>query len=197
METAQSSRYTAKPITKKVVIKRLQSTAEYPYIDIDGSVAFNITLIARTESRSEDNQFDIGTFHTGLSIFSLPEHTYLEIIPHPILYKNGYTLPGPLIYDNSHVGEIIIPLYKFKDIECLELPFPAVQMVVRQQVPVYVAAAPEEVKVSKDEFGAPYMMPTVMYQGESSSLSRGEPPYKGNSRNKSSTLSGKKGNHMY
>jgi|688.fasta_scaffold86794_3 dUTPase len=195
METAQSSRYAAKPITKKVVIKRLQSTAEYPYIDIDGSAAFNVTLIARTESRSEDNQFDVGTFHTGLSIFSLPENTYLEIIPHPALYKNGYTLVGPLVFDKSYVGEIIIPLYKFKDVDCLELPFPAVQMLVRQQVLVHIAASPEEIK-TKDDFATPsYMMPTVMYQAEGSS--RGEPSYKGGSRGKSSNASGKKGNHMY
>jgi hypothetical protein len=195
MELSHSSRYATKPITKKVVIKRLQSTAEYPYIDIDGSVVYNVTLIARTESRSEDNQFDIGTFHTGLAIFSLPEDVYLELIPHPTLYKNGYTLPGPVIFDSSHVGEIIVPLYKFKDVDCLELPFPAVQFVVKQHVPVHIAAAPEEIK-SKDEF-SPYTMPTVMYQAESSS--RGEPSYKGSSRKGGpSNLSGKmKGNHMY
>lgn len=184
-----SSRNVPRYVNKKVFVTKLQATAEFPYLDIEGTVAYNLTLIARTDSRSEDNHLDINNFHTGIVISSLPEDSYLEIIPHPSLYKNGYMLPGNIIIDKSHTGEIIIPLYKYKDVECLELPFPAVQFIVREHVPVHISS--DDVK-KKDDYPLYNQLPTVIYQAESS-INR-EPSYKGASRNKNVP---KKGNHMF
>lgn len=180
-----SSKDTPSYINKKVFIKKLQGPAEYPFPSADGAIAYNVTLIARTDSRSEDNHMEVNTFHTGLVVTALPKDAYLEIIPHPNLYKSGYMLPGPIIIDDSCKGEVIIPLYKFKDMECLDLPFPAVQFIVKSHVPVHISS--DEIKKPKDEF-ASYggQLPTVMYQAESS--------YKGASRVKSGKA---KGNHMF
>jgi len=176
-------------INDKVVVRKLQPIAEYPYLDGEHSVTYNLTLIARTESRSEDTHMEVNNFHTGVSIVSLPKNSCLEVFAHPSLYKNGYTLFGPLIIDGSYQGEIIIPLYKFKDVDCLELPFPAVQFVVKPIVPVHISS--DEIKKKEESvYGG---MSTIIYQAENSISSR-EPQYKG----ASSKRGGKsKGNHMF
>lgn len=184
-----SGRNVSSLISRNVTFKKLQPSSEYPYLDIPGSVAYNVTLIARTDSRSEDNHMEVNNFHTGLVVSSLPDDSYLEIIPHPSLYKSGYMLPGPVIVDNSYKGEIIIPLYKYKDVECLELPFPAVQFVVKSIIPVFISA--EEVKPTKGEFGYD-QLPTVIYQADL----RGEPSYRG-TKNTRGGKSGRGGNHMF
>lgn len=182
---------------KKIVVKKIQPTSEYPYLDKPGSCCYNVTLIARTESRSEDNHMEVNNFHTGIAIVSLPPNTYLEFSPHPSLYKNGYTLFGPMVVDNSYKGEIIVPLYKFRDIECLDLPFPAVQFVVKSTVNVFIAA--DEIKKQSDEYSSYGSGGNVIFQSESSGSGRGgerEIPYKGQSGRGGKT-SGKKGNHMF
>lgn len=178
-------------VQRKITIKKLQPSSEYPYIDIDGAVPYNVTLIARTDSRPEDNHMEVNNFHTGLVVTSLPDDAYLELIPHPTLYKSGYMLPGPIIIDDSYKGELVVPLYKYKDVECLELPFPAVQFIVKPKVNIFISA--EEVKKPKDDVMLGYnQLPTVIYQAENS---RGEPSYKGTS--KRGGASAKRGNHMF
>jgi hypothetical protein len=176
-------------VHRKVTIKKLQPSSEYPYVDVDGAVPYNVILIARTDSRSEDNHMEVNNFHTGLVVTSLPDDAYLELIPHPTLYKSGYMLPGPIVIDNSTKSEIIVPLYKYKDVECLELPFPAVQILVKPRVPVFISA--EEVKKPAEDTTFGYgPIPTVIYQAE-----RGEPSYKGASKRGGSSKRG--GNHMF
>lgn len=162
----------------KVIVKKLQATAEYPYVDKQNSTCYNITLIARTDSRSEDNHMEVNTFHTGLSVMSIPKNSFLEVIPHPSLYKNGYMLVGPIIIDNSTKGELIIPLYKYKDVDCLDLPFPAVQLVVKSTMHVFISS--DETKKQPEDDGSSM---NIIYQAESSSSgSQREQAYKGSSK---------------
>lgn len=174
----------------KVVFKKLQATAEYPYVDKQNSSCYNVTLIARTDSRSEDNHMEVNTFHTGLSVVSIPHNSFVEIIPHPSLYKNGYMLVGPIVIDNATKGELIIPLYKYKDVDCIDLPFPAVQLVVKATMHVFISSD-ETKKQQSDDIDSQNM--NIIYQAESSSSgAQREQAFKGSSkRGKSKT------NHIF
>lgn len=90
------------------------------------SVSKSITLIGRHNNRADDVVHDVNTFTTGL-VFTVPSDGYLLVTAHPSLLSLGYMMPAPLIVDASNTDELVIPLYKFKDGEDLELPFEAVQ----------------------------------------------------------------------
>lgn len=92
---------------------------------------FELSVIGRDEGRVEDIYGDVNVFTTGISIAS-PKNFHAEIIEHPQLYKTGYSLVGaPRIVFPGDGGEILIPLYKFKEAEDLELPFRAAIVIFR------------------------------------------------------------------
>lgn len=101
-----------------------------------------LSVIGREEGRVEDVYGDVNVFTTGLSILA-PKNFHAEIIEHPQLYKTGYSLVGgPRVVFPGDNGEILLPLYKFKEAEDLELPFRAAIIVFRPSLyfPVVVAA---------------------------------------------------------
>lgn len=92
---------------------------------------FELSIIGRDESRVEDFYGDVNVFTTGISI-SAPKNFHVEIIEHPQLYKTGYSLVGaPRIVLPGDNSEILIPLYKFKESEDIELPFRAAIVIFR------------------------------------------------------------------
>lgn len=99
----------------------------------EGSInpTFEVSVIGREEGRVEDIYGDVNVFTTGISI-SCPKNFHAEIIEHPQLYKTGYSLVGaPRIVMPGDGSEIVIPLYKFKEAEDLELPFRAAIVIFR------------------------------------------------------------------
>lgn len=102
-------------------------------ITTEGSTnpTFELSIIGRDEARVEDLYGDVNVFTTGISI-TTPKNFHAEIIEHPQLYKTGYSLVGaPRVVFPGDGGEILLPLYKFKEAEDLELPFRAAIVVLR------------------------------------------------------------------
>lgn len=119
-------------------IKKIHPTAEELTKQNPQDHAYEITVVGRDENRVEDIQGDVNVFTTGL-IIDTPKNSHVEIIEHPQLYKAGYTLQGGLrLYNSNTDGELLIPLFKFKDTEDIELPFRAALLVVRQSEYVHV-----------------------------------------------------------
>jgi hypothetical protein len=112
-------------------VKKIHPTAEELTKNSPQDVAYEVTIVGRDENRIEDIQGDVNVFTTGLMI-SAPKNSHIEILEHPQLFKAGYSLQGGVrLYNQATEGELLIPLYKFKDAEDLELPFRAALLVLR------------------------------------------------------------------
>lgn len=101
-------------------------------------VGYPLTLIGRSENRIEDIVGEIGYFNTGLRI-TPPAGYHIEIVARNGLHKTGYEIPsGLLVFNPSFNSEIIVPLRKFKEAEDLELPYQAVEILLRPSVHAYI-----------------------------------------------------------
>jgi len=123
-------------IKETVDVTKIVPEATYPSKEEgrDGNIPYEIVLVQRTENRSEDNFQEVNNFKTGL-IISPPIGLYVEIIATNSLHKHGYFLAtGTSIINPGNTSELVIPLFKYKEVEDLELPFKAVQMIIRQSV---------------------------------------------------------------
>lgn len=112
-------------------VKKIHPTAE-ELTKSSQDIAYEITIVGRDENRVEDIQGEVNVFTTGL-VITAPKNSHIEILEHPQLYKAGYTLQGGVrLYNQASDGELLIPLFKFKDTEDIELPFRAALLVLRQ-----------------------------------------------------------------
>ncbi len=133
---------------------KLKPTAEDPFKDELNQVGYEITIIERSNNRTEDITNDVNEFATGI-VMNAPKHYHLEIIEHPSLYKTGYSLVGaPRIINPGNAEELVLPLMKFKDAEDLELPFRAALVVVRQTE--YCSLHAIGVSANKNEYDGNY-----------------------------------------
>ncbi len=113
-------------------VKKIHPTAEELSKNNPSDFFYEVTITGRDENRVEDVQGDVNVFTTGL-VIEAPKNSHIEILEHPQLYKAGYTLQGGVrLYNSSSDGELLIPLFKFKDVEDIELPFRAALIVIRQ-----------------------------------------------------------------
>jgi len=123
-------------------VVKLHPDAEEPFKENPRDVGWELTIIGREENRVEDVFTDVNVFTTGVQV-TAPKNYHLEIVEHPQLFKAGYALAGgPRIINPSDTSEILVPLYKFKEVEDLELPFRAAVLVLRQTeyIPTAVVA---------------------------------------------------------
>ncbi len=93
---------------------------ERPLREGDSS-GFQITVIKRTDNRVEDVTGDTNDFDTGLQL-KLNPGTYVELVPNNNLHRSGYTMFGPIVLDSTTIGSIVIPLYKFREGDDIEVP---------------------------------------------------------------------------
>lgn len=113
-------------------VLKLQPTAEDPSKEKASDVGWTITLIGRQDNRVEDIVNEVNTFTTGL-IINPPDRYHIELIADENLYKSGYMLvTGLTVLNPSSNSELIIPLFKFKEAEDIELPFRGVQIILRE-----------------------------------------------------------------
>ncbi len=169
---------------------KLKPNAENPFKDTYKNVGFQVTIVERCDNRTEDVNGDVNTFSTGLIIMP-PQHYHVEVIENPNLYKTGYMLMGaPRIIEPNNHEELIIPLYKFKEAEDIELPFSAVVLVLRQ-----TEYCPMNNIVNRDaeRQETQYNPSRSMGRSQMSSPSRGGK----NLATPSSKPKGRGGNHMY
>ena len=114
--------------------QKLHPNAEPLSRDAETHASYELTIVGRDENRVEDLQGDVNVFTTGLSL-NIPPNFHAEIVEHPQLYKTGYMMVGgPRIVHPKDDSEILIPLYKYKEAEDLELPFRAAQIIFRPTV---------------------------------------------------------------
>jgi hypothetical protein len=115
-----------------VIVRKLHPNADMIAKENQSDIGWELTVIGRDENRVEDVFQDVNVFTTGLSL-ECPKGYHIEIVGHPALYKAGYTLmDGPRIINPEDRSEIKVPLYKFKEVEDLELPFRVALLVLRQ-----------------------------------------------------------------
>ena len=123
-----------KYIENKVKVQKLHPKAEFPSKEKQEDIGWDITLIARTENRAEDDSGAVNNFSTGITV-SPPEGYYFEMVAQKDLHKHGYMLAtGTSIITPDTKGEIVVPLYKYADVEDIDLPLVAVKLILRQTV---------------------------------------------------------------
>ena len=123
---------------------KIHPNAEIPFKENETDAGWDITVVSRCDSRAEDVHQDVNTFSTGM-VIRPPPHYHFEVFPHPALYKAGYMLAGsPLIINPEDDEELILPLYKYRESEDLELPFRAAILVLR--LTEYAVVATETAK---------------------------------------------------
>jgi len=143
----------------KIYIKviQLHPQAEVPTQE-NGDLGWVVTLVGRTENRSEDDFGDMNGFCTGLQLCPPAGH-YLEVVALPALYKHGYNLAsGPIIISPNNKDELIVPLMKFREANDLELPIQAVQILVKTAVPAFMSKA-KNTQHAQDNIYAQFMAP--------------------------------------
>ena len=132
-----------------IIIKKIAATAEIPTKDNENFI-YDISIISRANQRTDDINYDVNIFNTGLSI-KPPKGYYAEIYGSQELLNAGYMLSSPVIVSQqSFEDEIVLPLYKFKDTEDIELPFRAGIMIIRECLHVHIYS-PADPSLKKNE----------------------------------------------
>jgi len=123
-------------------VVKIHPAADEPMKERPSNVAWDVTLIGRYENRVEDNVGDVNYFNTGLQL-AAPDGFYFEMSASESLHKAGYMLAtGMTIINPDNHGEVLVPLYKFKAGDDIELPFRGVQIVLRPAVYAHALYVP-------------------------------------------------------
>jgi hypothetical protein len=174
-------------ITSPINFVKLRPNAESPFKENFKKVAYELTIVERCDNRTEDIFNDVNTFATGL-VITAPKRYHIEIIEHPALYKTGYMLSGgPRIIDPDSEDEIILPLYKFRESEDIELPFVAATFVLRETEYATINGIVIKSRVDDREEYIQRSNPTL----------RSKAPTKTNGTSSQSRRGGKSGNGMF
>jgi len=103
-----------------------------PLIKSEDDTCYIITLTERTDARTEDSVGECQDFHTGIKFTSFPPGYHAELFAKSDLENQGYSMLSHRIISSNDTDEIIISLFKFKEGDDLELPFPAVNILIRK-----------------------------------------------------------------
>jgi hypothetical protein len=119
-------------------VHKLHPNAEIPEFvkDEDGfGYFYDLSVHARTDNRSDDVTHDTNGFLTGIAIVP-PTGFHFELTEHPDLHKYGYQMHPSLTIDHTAnpEEEIQISLYKFRDCDDLNTPFPVARMFLRMNM---------------------------------------------------------------
>lgn len=181
-----------KHIQDKISVQKLHPKAEFPYKERVSDVGYNVTLIGRTENRAEDTINDVNEFNTGLNI-TPPKGYFLEVMVNSSLHKHGYTiLGGSIIINPEDTGEVIVPLFKFKDGDDLVLPFKGVQLILRQAVYAHISNVSVSSQDNMQFLQTNYMMPSQPRGQDSRRMG-----YAPNMQTYQQQKGTKTGNHMF
>jgi len=136
-----------------IKVKKLNPTAELPVKVRQSDIGYDLTLISRSDNRAEDNVHEVNMFSTGLAVTPPPGY-YFELMVRSSLHRNGYMLAtGTSIIDPEYTGELLVPLYKFKQSPDLDLPFRAVQLVLKKAEYAHIASVPSLGETSRGNGG--------------------------------------------
>lgn len=155
-----------KYIEDKIQVQKLHPKAEFPYKENTSDAGYDVTLVNRCENRAEDDTGEVNNFGTGIAL-SPPSGYYFEMVARSSLHKSGYMLAtGTSIIDPGYTGELIVPLYKYKEAGDLELPFRAVQLILRPIVYAHLQSVASLSVTSRGDgaFGSTGVLPPHMMQ---------------------------------
>lgn len=163
-------------IEGKIQVQKLHPKAEFPYKENPSDTCYDITLIGRSENRAEDDTGEVNNFNTGIAL-TPPQGYYFEMVARSSLHKHGYMLAtGTSIIDPGYTGELIVPLYKYKEAEDLEMPFRAVQLILRPVVYAHLESVKTLASTDRGDgaFGSTgFMSPQQMMMMQSQGGARG------------------------
>ena len=98
--------------------------AIYPRKLDETDATFPISIVGRTKNRIDDNLQDINEFTVDFTLAPPPGY-FIKIHATPNLLLRGYMLAcTPIINPKDEHSIIKVLLYKFRDSDDLELPFP-------------------------------------------------------------------------
>jgi hypothetical protein len=113
----------------QIDVRKTKPNAEYPFLNDDNKIGFEVVLIGRTDDRVDDTVNEICMFDTGI-IFSPVSNSYAFLIADVELMQKGYTILSPILIENDTDEPISVPLFKFRDAPDLELPCKGVKLVL-------------------------------------------------------------------
>jgi len=90
--------------------------------DVTNEVTWDLTIVDRVDNRTEDDVSDINWFNSGLA-FRVPSGYHIQVVGNSDLYQMGYFMPHPIIIGPNDTDQLLIPLFKFKEGDDLQLPF--------------------------------------------------------------------------
>jgi deoxyuridine 5'-triphosphate nucleotidohydrolase len=126
--------------------------AQAPFKSRFSDVGFDLTIIEKYKEYGTCILFD-----TGIKI-QVPVGYYAEIVPRSSLSKTGWMLANSVgVIDCGYTGNIYVPLIKVDPAAAdLELPFKAVQLIIRKQFYSYLIDQSETTEIqetSREEGG--------------------------------------------
>jgi len=157
-------------IKGKIFVQKLGPSAEYPSKSEPTDIGYDITLTGRKDSRAEDTTGEVNYFTTEIAV-KPPRGYYFELMAKPSLHKHGYTLAtGSTVVNPNDTGALLVPLYKYSETEDLELPFCAVQLVLKPAVYAHISSTKSlrGAKADTDRYGT-FHSSTGVYVPENSS----------------------------
>ncbi len=151
-------------IEDKILVQKVHPQAEFPTKERPCHVGWEVTLISRTENRAEDETGEINDFGTGIHV-TPPEGYFLEMIASRSLHRHGYMLPGPVIIEPGARGELMVPLFKFRESDDISLPFGAVRLLTRPTVYAHISNIKGSQRTQNYQMGNSYTPPGPYVQG--------------------------------
>lgn len=113
----------------KISVQSLKPNGIIPQKSHPDDPGYDITLVGRKDDRHEDTNYGVNEFTTSIAV-SPPAGHYLVVVAHGSLQMQGYNIiGGSFIIHPSHTGELIIPLYKFREVPDIQLPCACLQLI--------------------------------------------------------------------
>lgn len=134
----------------KIYFERINPSAEQPKKENLDDITEKISVVSRTDNRAEDDYGKINSFGTGL-VINPQEGFYVEIIPSKDLGRYGYLMTANQIISFGNDQELIVDFYKFLDQDDLELPFQALEMIVKKEEKHFVSDSGSKSRPSQSQ----------------------------------------------
>ena len=114
-------------------------------------VCWEVTLVERSGGRTEDDVGEINEFNTGLC-FNLPTHYHAQVTGSKELLQAGYMLANsPIVIGPNDNNQLVLPLYKFKEADDIDLPFRGALISLHRTVQARLSVTQHKPKIYNNE----------------------------------------------
>jgi hypothetical protein len=144
--------------------------ADPPSKDRNTDTHWKVTLVDRTDNRTEDTYNTVEEFNTHIT-FIVPPKYYLEVIGSPDLAKAGYMIPGgKLIINPLEYNSLVVPLLKFTEDSDIPLPVDYIYVIPKRIDYLHIQ---KDVKLNQNQTPMGMMNPMMNMGYPTSKLSTG------------------------